>query len=161
MYKASVRAGMRFAIKKLNEGDASLLLRMARPDASIAFPGDNSWATMFRPVIKGRLRHVTHNGVDECRAFADRFAAEGVQFEIEDIVVNGPPWNTRIALRVQSFVPGESGEPDPYSNRAVAWLETSWGRLVAWEDYEDTERVAAWDAERSGASAELHLNRTT
>ena len=144
---------MRFAIKKLNQGDASLFMRLARPDAVIAFPGDNSWSTMFRPIDKQRSQHITHDGIDECRAFAERFAAEGVQFEIEDIVVNGPPWNTRIALRVQSFVPGSAGEADPYNNRAVAWLETRWGRLVAWEDYEDTERVAAWDEARTLAAA--------
>ncbi len=148
MYKASVRAAMRFAVKKLNEGDPSLFLRLARPDAAIAFPGENTWSTMFRPTHKHRGRHVTHDGIEECRAFADRFVAEGVQFEIEDIVVNGPPWNTRIALRVQSFIPGAAEGDDVYNNRAVAWLETCWGRLVAWEDYEDTERVAAWDRTR-------------
>lgn len=148
MYKISVRALMRYAIGRLNEGDASLLLRLAHPDAFIAFPGHNSWAEMFRPINKGRSQHVTHRGLDECQAFAQRFADEGVQFEIEDILVNGPPWNTRIALRVASFIPGVDGQPDPYNNRAIALLEVRWGRLVAWEDYEDTERVAAWDAAR-------------
>lgn len=152
MYKATLRAGIRFAIGKLNDGDASLLLKLARPDALIAFPGHNSWATMFRPVEKGRERHATHRGVDECRAFADRFTAEGVQFELEDILVNGPPWNTRVAMRVQSFRPGPNGVDD-YNNRAIAVLELRWGRLVAWEDYEDTERVAAWDAARALATA--------
>lgn len=145
MYKATVRAGLRFAVKKLNEGDPSLFLRTARPDATIAFPGNNSWATMFRPVAPGRAVHITHDGIDECRAFAERFVAEGVQFEIEDIAVNGPPWRTRIALRVVSFVPGANGASDVYNNRAVAWMETRWGRLVSWEDYEDCQRVAAWD----------------
>jgi len=28
---------------------------------------------------------------------------------------------------------------------AIALLETRWGRLKVWEDYEDCERVAAWD----------------
>jgi len=67
-----------------------------------------------------------------------------VQFQIEDILVNGPPWNTRVALRVTSFKPGPA-DTDEYNNRAIALLETRWGRLMAWEDYEDTERVAAWD----------------
>jgi len=144
MYKASVRAFMRYSIGKLNCGEADLLLRLASPDVYIAFPGDNSWATMFRPMHKDRRCHPTHRGIDECRAFADRFASEGIQFEIEDILVNGPPWNTRIALRVQSYKPGAGG-PDEYNNRAIALLEVRWGKLVAWEDYEDTERVAAWD----------------
>jgi len=148
MYKAMIRAAMRFSVKKLNEGDAGLLLKLARPDALIAFPGNNSWSTMFRPAETGRERHGTHRGIEECTAFAQRFTDEGVQFHIEDIMVNGPPWNTRIALRVVSFVPGPDGE-DEYNNRAIALLETTWGRLVAWEDYEDTERVASWDKRRA------------
>ncbi len=149
MYKAAVRAFMRYSVGKLNDGDAGLLLKFAADDAFIAFPGDNSWATMFRPVSRGRKQHPTHRGLDECRAFADRFVDNGVQFEIEDILVNGPPWNTRIGLRVQSHKPGTDGV-DEYSNRALAFLEIKWGKLVAWEDYEDTERVAAWDRAQAG-----------
>ena len=38
--------------------------------------------------------------------------------------------------------------PYDYSNRVVAFLELRWGRLRSWEDYEDTERIAAWDRRR-------------
>jgi ketosteroid isomerase-like protein len=145
MYKASIRALLRHSIDKLNSGDYSLILKMASPDFELAFPGGNSWATMFRPLRRGRHRHVTHRGVDEATAFADRFVDEGIQFQIEDILVNGPPWNTRIALRVHDFVPGDDEAADVYNNRAVLFLELRWGRLIRWEDYEDTERVAAWD----------------
>ena len=149
MYKTATRALLRLAIRRLNAGDPGLVLRLASPDAELAFPGDNSWATMFRPAVKGRRRHVTHQGIEECRAFAQRFVDEGIQFEIEDILVNGPPWNTRVALRVNDFSPGPTpGQPDGYNNRAVAFLTIRWGRLIAWEDYEDTERVAAWDRAR-------------
>lgn len=141
MYKATVRRLVRHGISRLNAGDPSFLLRRAAPDAELRFPGDNSWAAMFRPVEKGAAPHATHRGIDECRAFADRFVAEGHRLEVEDILVNGAPWHTRIAVRCQSFGPG-------YENRAVAFLELRWGRLRAWEDYEDTERVAALDARR-------------
>lgn len=152
MYKASVRSLMRYSIRKLNSGDYSLLLRMAHPDFELAFPGQNSWATMFRQQDCGRDRHATHRGIDEATAFAERFVDEGVQFQIEDILVNGPPWNTRIGVRLHSFVGDTDGGADTYNNRALLFLEVKWGRLVRWEDYEDTERVAAWDALRSGAS---------
>lgn len=152
MYKATVRAIVRHSIRRLNAGDPDLLLRMAAPDVELAFPGDNTWAAMFRPVAKGRHVHTTHRGIDECRAFADRFVDEGIQFHVEDILVNGPPWNTRIALRVHDFRPGPPGEDD-YANRAVAVLELRWGRLVRWEDYEDTERVADWDRRQEVATA--------
>jgi ketosteroid isomerase-like protein len=147
VYKAAVRAIVRHGVRRLNAGDPDFLFRLAGPDAELAFPGDNSWAAMFRPVVKGRDCHVTHRGVEECRAFADRFVANNIQFAIEDILVNGPPWHTRIALRVHDFIAGEPGEPDVYNNRAVAIIELRWFKLVRWEDYEDCERVAAWDAQ--------------
>lgn len=147
MYKASIRALMRYSINKLNHGDYSMMLRMASPRFELAFPGDNSWASMFRPVEPGRQRHVTHRGLDEAKAFADRVVKEQINFTIEDILVNGPPWNTRIALRVHDFISGD-GAGDDYNNRAVLFLEVRWGRLVRWEDYEDTERVARWDAQK-------------
>ncbi len=51
-------------------------------------------------------------------------------------------------MRLTSFIDGEGGGGDRYNNRAVAILELRWGKLVVWEDYEDTERVAAWDRAR-------------
>jgi len=164
MYKAAVRALMRYSIRRLNDGDYSLMLRLAAPDFELAFPGDNSWSTMFRPQVRGRNRHVTHRGIEEATAFADRVVGEGLQFEVEDILVNGPPWNTRIALRVNDHIPGPDGaEPggadpdhgasDVYANRAILFLTVRWGRLVRWEDYEDTERVAAWDRQVGASSA--------
>jgi ketosteroid isomerase-like protein len=50
-------------------------------------------------------------------------------------------------MRLHSFLPSPDG--DKYNNRAIAILELRWGKLVAWEDYEDTERVAAWDRAES------------
>lgn len=148
MYKTTVRALVRKGIRRLNDGDPELLLRMAAPDATLRFPGENTWAQMFRPIERGRAPHDSHRGIDECRAFAERFVATGLQLEIEDILVNGPPWNTRVAVRAHDFLPVDGG-PDEYNNRVVALLELRWGRLVCWEDYEDTERIAAWDTARA------------
>ena len=144
MYKASIRALLRHSIKKLNDGDYSLMLKMADPDFELSFPGDHSWSTMFRPQVLGREPHATHRGIDEATAFAERFVGEGIQFELEDILVNGPPWNTRIAVRAHDYIPGPDGA-DVYANRALLFIEVRWGRLVRWETYEDTQRVAAWD----------------
>ena len=150
MYKAAVRALLRHSIRKLNEGDYSLTLRMAHPDFELVFPGENSWATMFRPTAAGRDPHVTHRGIDEGTAFAQRFVDHGVQLAVEDILVNGPPWNTRVALRAHDFILGSDGT-DEYNNRYVGFLEIRWGRLRRWEVYEDTERTAAWDAAQAAA----------
>jgi ketosteroid isomerase-like protein len=152
MYKATVRALVRRGLRELSAGNPEVILRLAARDAELAFPGDNSWAAMFRPVVKGTARHVTHRGIDECRAFAERFVAEGIRFgEPEDILVNGPPWRTRVAVRVHDAKADPGGGPDVYTNRAVAFLELRWGKVVRWEDYEDTERIAAWDAAMAAA----------
>ena len=60
MYKTMVKLMVRRNIAQLNAGDASGLLKMASPGVEIRFPGDNSWARMFRPVVKGRQAHATH-----------------------------------------------------------------------------------------------------
>ncbi|MEM9033659.1 MAG: nuclear transport factor 2 family protein [Actinomycetota bacterium] len=144
MYHTAVRALLRRGIDELNRGDASMIMRMGHPDLEFSFPGRNSWSEMFRPAAPGRRRHVTHRGLDEASAFADRFVAEGLQLVVEDIVVGGPPWNTRIVVRAHDFQVAADGS-DAYNNRAVLFIEVRWGKVVRWEDYEDTERVAAWD----------------
>jgi len=80
----------------------------------------------------------------EIEAFATRFVATGLRFAIEDILVNGPPWRTRVAIRAYDYLERADGS-DEYNNRVVAFLEMRWGRLARWEDYEDTERITAWD----------------
>ena len=151
MYKATVRARIRRGIQKLNEGDAEFILRLATPDLELAFPGANSWASMYRPVEKSRERHVTHRGIEEVRAFAQRFVAVGFRYRIDDILVNGPPWKTRVAMRAVDWVAGPDGT-DTYNNRMVSFLELRWGKLISWEVYEDTQRVTAWE-EASAADA--------
>jgi ketosteroid isomerase-like protein len=126
---------------------------MYATDGTLAFPGDNSWARMFRRPVPGRQRFATHRGRDEVEAFLVRYVDNGIQMEVEDILVNGPPWNARVAAVVHDWVPGRpdqpglDGEPghDRYNNRAVLYLRTRWGRIVSHEDFEDSERSAAFD----------------
>ena len=143
MYKAAARWMIKRNIAKLNAGDYGPALAMYTDDATLAFPGDNTWATMFRPHERGVTSHPTHRGRSEIEAFLKRYTDHCIQMVVEDILVNGPPWNARAAARCHDWVPGD---PQPYSNRAVLWVRTRWGRIVEHEDYEDTERTAAYDA---------------
>ena len=140
MYKAAVRWLVRRNISRLNRRDYGPLLAMFADDAEMAFPGDNSWARQHRPVGD----RPSHQGRSEIEAFVQRFVDEGVQMEIDDILVNGPPWNTRIAVRVHDWIHDERGN-EVYANRAVLWAESRWGKIRRQEDYEDTQRVAAYD----------------
>ena len=99
---------------------------------------------MIRPTHVGREAFVTHRGKDELKRFLQRFVDEKMHMVVDDILVNGPPWNTRVAVRVHDWVTGADGT-DIYTNRAVLFVNTKWGKIIAQEDYEDTERVAAYD----------------
>jgi hypothetical protein len=145
MYKAAVRWLIRRNIGRLNEGDYRPALAMFASDATLAFPGENSWANQFRPTEKRREMFTTHRGRAELEGFMQRYVGNGIQMVVEDILVNGPPWNTRAAVRVYDFVPGPDGH-DRYNNRAVLFVNAVWGKIRAQEDYEDSERAAAFDA---------------
>jgi ketosteroid isomerase-like protein len=143
MYKALARWMIRRNIDKLNAGDPGPVLAMYADDLEFSFPGDNSWATEFRGLQRGRQAHVTHRGRAEMARFLERFVAAGIHLEVEDILVNGPPWDLRAAVRTSGWSVGPDG--DRYTNRAVLWVTSSWGKLRTHEDYEDTERSAAFD----------------
>lgn len=143
MYKAAVRWMIRRNIAKLNAGDHRPALAMYADDAVFSFPGQNSWAEQFHPLARGRRYHPTHRGKDEIAQFMQRFTGAELRLEIEDILVNGPPWNTRSAVVANVWSPGDGG--DRYTNRAVLYVTARWGKLRTHEDFEDTEAVAAFD----------------
>ena len=145
MYKRLVRMMIRRSIDQLNNGEIEPLLRLAAPDAVLCFPGNNSWATQFRPVRKGRTATATHRGRTELEHFGRQFVAAGLRIDVEDILVNGPPWRTRIWVRGVDSAVDETGAV-AYENRIVVCIEARWGIIHHWEDYLDTERVSDWDA---------------
>lgn len=143
MYKSIARRMIRRNIAKLNAGDVGPTLGMFAADARLSFPGSNSFATQFRPVRRDRTAFDTHRGREEIAAFLARYVDQRIQMRVEDILVNGPPWNARVAIRAHVWATGPDGT-DAYSNRAVLMVETRWGKIHRQEDYEDTERAAAF-----------------
>jgi hypothetical protein len=73
-----------------------------------------------------------------------RFVAAGLRLEPDDIVVGGPPWNTRACLRFTDALTLSDGT-QPYVNAGVIYARIVWGRLKAYEVHEDTERSLAFD----------------
>jgi ketosteroid isomerase-like protein len=145
VYKAAVRFLIRRNIARLNVGRAGPALAMFADDATLTFPGDNSWSRQFREPGRGRAASPSHRGRPEIEAFVRRYVEHGIQMEVEDVLVNGPPWNTRVAVCVHDWIPGPDGR-DVYANRAVLRVHARWGRITTQEDYEDTERVRAYDS---------------
>ena len=144
MYKATVRWMIRRSISQANAGRSAPALKMFAEDATLTFPGDNSWSRQYRPPERGRQASPTHRGRREIEGFLRRYVEHGIQMQVEDILVNGPPWNLRVAAFVHDWVPGPEGD-DVYANRAVLRVHARWGRITSQEDYEDTERVSAYD----------------
>ena len=144
MYKAIVRSMIRKNVEVLNAGDYQPTLAMFAGDATLTFPGDNSWSRQFTEPGTGRESSPTHRGRVEIEAFLRRYVDAGVQMRIEDMLVNGPPWNTRVAVRAQVWIPRFDGT-DLYANRVVLMVRSAWGKVRAQEDYVDTQRSAALD----------------
>jgi hypothetical protein len=135
----------------LNEGRYEPTLAMFAPGATLTFPGDNSWSRLCREPQPGRAQFPTHRGRDEIELFLRRYVDLGIQMEVEDILVNGPPWNMRVAIRVHDWAIDEAGE-EIYANRAVLMARLRWGKIQDQEDYEDSERVSALDARMAARS---------
>ena len=155
MYKAAVRHMIRRSIGKLNAGDYGPGLAMFAPDGDLCFPGDNSWSNQYRTAqskttSRGSEQVVTHRGRAEIEGFLQRYVSTGMHMVVEDILVNGPPWNTRAAARVHHWAEDADGRTI-YANRAVLYVNTKWGRIIRQEDYEDTQIVAAFDPQLNAA----------
>ncbi len=144
MYKSAVRWMIRRNIAKLNDGQLRPVLSMFAADAELCFPGVNTWSCQFRPAVTGRRAFASHRGRDEIEAFLVRYTHHRIQMSIEDILVSGPPWNTRVAVRAHVWAAGADGG-DVYDNRAVLMINVRWGAIRRQEDYEDTERAALFD----------------
>jgi len=131
MYKWAVRRQIRRNIAALDRGDPAPLLKGYADDAVLVFPGDSSWGGEHR----GRA------GIEQ---FLRRFIAAGLSGTAEDILVNGPPWRTRIAVVFPDRASDRDGN-EVYANRAVLYAIARWGKITRQEDFEDTVKVEAFD----------------
>lgn len=147
VYKAMVRALIRKDISHLVDGDPGPAAARYAADAVLTFPGQNSWAMQHRDTAGLGERFPTHRGKPEIAAFLDRYTAEGMKMHVDDILVNGPPWNCRTAVRVTHQAPDKS------ETRGVMFITSRWGKIVEQEDYEDTQAIAAREAGRTPSAA--------
>jgi ketosteroid isomerase-like protein len=124
-------------VAALNAGDHSRLLAAYAPDATLHFaPGTHRWAGDWV-------------GRDEIGRFLRAFTAAGIQGEIKDLALSGPPWAMTLMVRFDDHAEAPDGRRI-YENRTVLVLRTRWGRIVDHDDfYADTARIEAFDRELS------------
>ena len=113
-------------------GDIRPTLALDAPDVRFVFPGSNSWSGTFV-------------GKQEHRRWLERLVRVGVKTEPDEVCASGPPWRTTVCIRGRSWWDNAQGERI-YDNRFVIWAKLRWGRLKAYEVYEDTEKATALDA---------------
>jgi len=126
MYRWIVGRTARRLIGQVVSGKPETALRMAAPDLRFVFPGDSSFAADYH----------------DKTAFAGwvkRFAALRPQYVVEDVIVTGPPWNTRVAMRFHDRIGAD------YENQGMHYLKMRWGRLTHDEVFLDTKAVADWE----------------
>ena len=113
MYGWLVSKMIRRSVERMNAGDIGPTLANYSKDAVLVFPGDHSWGGVY----DGRAR------IEE---FLRRCVDSGIYFDIEDIVVSGWPWNTRVCVRLSDGArDSRGGSSTP--NRAVLFVKSRWG----------------------------------
>ncbi len=131
MYKWVVRSLIRRNVRALACGDPGPLLAGYADDAVLVFPGASSWGG-------------EHRGKAAIEDFLQRFVTAGLEGTVHEILVNGPPWRTTVAVLFTGRARDESGAV-VYENRAVLFGRIRWGKIVYQEDFEDTSKIEAFD----------------
>jgi ketosteroid isomerase-like protein len=139
MYHAAVRWMIRRNVRSLRAGDPGPLIAGYAEDAVLVFPGPSSWGGEYR-------------GRDAIAGFLRRFVADGLTGQAHEILVNGPPWRTTVAVLFTATARDAAGTL-VYDNRAVLFARARWGKITYQEDFEDTHKSEAFDRYLNAARA--------
>lgn len=121
-------------VAALNQGDHRPLLAGYANDAVLVFNrGDHRWSG-------------EHHGKPAIDRFLRNFMAAGLQGDIRELFIAGPPWRLTLIARFDDHALGPDGA-ELYANRIILVVRTRWGRIVRHEDfYEDTARIQGLEA---------------
>lgn len=128
MYHAAVRRIARRTYGALSRGDFQTVVAGFDSEAVLFFSGDHVLAGTFR-------------GREAIFAWFKRLYAcfPDLRLHPETIVVEGFPWDTRVATRFRVTATLSSGRP--YANEGMQLLRIRWGRVVEDRLYEDTKAL--------------------
>lgn len=129
MYKTVVKRRVRSLYAALNEGDFHPLLNTFHRDFAYTFAGER------HPLAGTRRTRATMQAQFErvLRLFP------GIRFTIRQVIVNGAPWDTRIAIAIA--VSAELPDGSAYENDIVQLLHMRWGRATRVRTVIDTGRL--------------------
>lgn len=124
MYRAIIAARVRTTFERINQGDYMYMVDGLAPVFEYRFHGEHALGgrrTGRASMIRWWER-VTH-------------LMPGVRFEVRDVITQGPPWLTRVAVR--SRVSGSLADGSVYENTVLQFITLSWGKVTAVETMED------------------------
>ncbi|GAB2511006.1 SnoaL-like domain protein [Corynebacterium atrinae] len=126
MYKLIVRSKVREMFDQINSGNFQSMVDKLAPSFNYRLHGDHA--------LGGR-RTTRASMITWWNRVFDLFP--GAQYEIHDILVNGWPWRTRIAVRALFYADLPNGER--YENTVFEFLTLSWGKVIEVETVEDIQ----------------------
>lgn len=126
MYTMIVRATVRGVFAKINQGDYHAMVDGLADEFTYVFHGEHA--------LGGR-----RTSKDTMNRWWERTLRllPGAQFSLLDILVNGPPWRTRVATRAR--VSGDLPDGTRYENTVFQFLTLRWGRVTEVETVEDLQ----------------------
>jgi ketosteroid isomerase-like protein len=128
MYHAIVGRRLREAYRRVGTGDYAAVLSICVPDVHVRIPGEGPLSGTFESVEEYE------------RWFRRVFTlAASLHFEIVELLVKGPPWNTRIAVEWIDTVTARDGAT--YVNEGAQFIHMRWGRLTSLHYRWNTELV--------------------
>lgn len=126
MYHRIVRAQLRSTYDKINDGDYLTMVDGLAPAFDYHFHGQHALGgrrTTRAAMIRWWQRIVQ--------------LLPGARFDVQDILVNGGPWRTRIAVR--SLVSATLPDGTRYRNTVFQFLTLVWGKVTSVETIEDLQ----------------------
>lgn len=126
MYKSIVRAKVRSTFDRINAGDYMTMVDGLAPEFEYRFHGHHA--------LGGR--RTSRDAMIQWWQRTLRLLP-GARFDIQDVLVNGGPWHTRVAVR--SLVSGDLPGGERYENTVFQFLTLSWGKVTSVETVENLQ----------------------
>ena len=128
MYHAIVRSKVRRVFAALSDGDIDPMVATLARRFHYRFAGEHCLAGE-------RTRH------DDVIAWWGRIFRlfPGARFDVDRVVVSGPPWRTDVATHVRLVATSAAG--GAYANEFVQLMRLRWGRATSVFTLEDTARL--------------------
>ncbi len=129
MYHTIVRQKLAQNFHKLNQGDYESIVMQFSPSTHHIFAGDLA--------LGGERR--SRDGVRQWYARLFQVFPD-MQFTVKNILVQGWPWDTSIAVQFKVSATLKNGQA--YSNEVAQFIRLKWGRIASMQLYEDTQKLA-------------------